>query len=137
MSQPCSQPCLLAKPHPSTVTCNSSRWICSESSWMSESRDRAGLGAGGVNTSSFRGALRGGEGEAETRPLPHRPSPHGQLWGRAHLRADFVAAQDKGHLAAPRMHEAGPAGVHGDILAIPGTEADRGVVKGLARQLQD
>lgn len=104
---------------------------------MSASRARAGPGAGGVNTSSFRGALQGGEGEAETCPLLHRPSPRSQLWGRAHLRAYFVAAQDKGHLAAPGVHEASPAGVHGDILPIPGTEADRGVVKGLAGQLQD
>lgn len=46
----------------STLTCNSSRWICSESSCISESRDRAGLGVGGVKTSSFRGALQDGKG---------------------------------------------------------------------------
>ena len=40
-----------------TLTCSSSRWICSDSSWISVSREGAGLGAGGVNTSSFRGAL--------------------------------------------------------------------------------
>lgn len=65
MAQPSSPrpyPCLISEPRPSTVTCNSSLWICSDSSWMSESRDKAGLGAGGVNTSSFRGALQGGEG---------------------------------------------------------------------------
>lgn len=50
-------------PIPSSVpTCNSSRWICSESSWISESKDRAELEPGGVNTSSFRGALQSGEG---------------------------------------------------------------------------
>ena len=57
--------------------------------------------------------------------------------GHCHLRAHFVAAQYKGHFAAPGVHEASPAGVHGDILPITGTEADRGVVKGLASQLQD
>lgn len=55
----------------------------------------------------------------------------------AHLRAYFVAAQHEGYLAAPGMHKASPTGVHGDILPVAGTEADGGVVKGLARQLQD
>lgn len=54
----------------STLTCSSNRWICSESSWISESRDGAGLGAGGVKTSSFRGALRGCKGR-----LSHFPNP--------------------------------------------------------------
>lgn len=52
------------------LTCSSSRWICSESSCMSESRDRAGLGAGGVKTSSFRGALQDSEGEYSPFPNP-------------------------------------------------------------------
>lgn len=65
------------------------------------------------------------------------PTSQCQLWGMAHLRAYFVAAQHKGYLAAPGVHEAGPAGVHGDILPITGTEPDRGVVKGLTSQLQD
>lgn len=65
------------------------------------------------------------------------PYPQRQLGGMAHLRAYFVAAQHEGYLAAPGVHKASPAGVHGDILPVAGTEADRGVVKGLARQLQD
>lgn len=48
-----------------------------------------------------------------------------------------MAAQHESHLAAPGVHEAGPAGVHGDILPIPSTKANRGVVKGLACQLQN
>lgn len=63
----CLQPCTPLLPHvpsplPSTLTCNSSRWICSDNSWISGSRDRDGLGTGAVNTSSFSGALWGGEG---------------------------------------------------------------------------
>lgn len=54
----------------STLTCSSNRWICSESSWISESRDGAGLGAGGVKTSSFRGALWGCKGQFSPFPTP-------------------------------------------------------------------
>lgn len=72
-------------PRPSsTLTCSSSRWICSESSWMSESRDGAGLGAGGVKTSSFRGALRGCKGQLSPFPNPvpsTPPRPQRQLGG--------------------------------------------------------
>lgn len=68
-------------PEPSsTLTCSSNRWICSESSWISESRDGAGLGAGGVKTSSFRGALWGCKGELSPFPthamsIPPTPTP--------------------------------------------------------------
>lgn len=67
-----------------------------------------------------------------TLPTQLHPPPSA---GSAHLRAYFMATQYKGHLTAPGVNEAGPAGVHGDILPITGTEADRGVVKGLACQL--
>lgn len=40
-----------------------------------------------------------------------------------HLRPDFVAADDEGHLAAPGVDEAGPAGVQGDVVAILAAEA--------------
>lgn len=77
-------------------------------------------------------------GKGELSPGPsHCPTLQCQLWGTTHLRAYFVAAQHKGHLAAPGVYEASPAGVHGDVLPVPGAEADRGVVKGLASQLQD
>lgn len=34
------------------------------------------------------------------------------------LRPDFVPSDDKGHLAAPRVDETGPAGVQGDVVSI-------------------
>ena len=48
-----------------------------------------------------------------------------------------MAADDKGHLAAPGVDEAGPAGVDGHVLAILGAEARGRVVEGLAGELQD
>lgn len=122
----------------STLTCSSNRWICSESSWISESRDGAGLGTGGVKTSSFRGALRGCKGRLSHFPNPViLPQPQRQLKDTVRLRAHFMAAQHESHLAAPGVHKAGPAGIHGDIFPIPSTKSNRGVVKGLACQLQN
>lgn len=54
-----------------------------------------------------------------------------------HSHADFVAADDEGHLAAPGVDKARPAGVQGDVLPVAGADADRGVVKGLTGMLQD
>lgn len=54
-----------------------------------------------------------------------------------HSHADFVTANDKGHLAAPGVDEARPAGVQGDVLPVAGADADGGVVEGLTCMLQD
>lgn len=40
------------------------------------------------------------------------------------VRANFVPADDEGHLTAPRVDEAGPAGVQGDVVAILTPEPD-------------
>ena len=56
---------------------------------------------------------------------------------RDHSHADFVASDDEGHLAAPGVDEAGPAGVQGDVLAVARAEADGRAVEGLPHVLQD
>ncbi len=40
------------------------------------------------------------------------------------LHANFVPADDEGHLTAPRVDEAGPAGVQGNVVAILTPKAD-------------
>lgn len=45
-------------------------------------------------------------------------------------RPHFVPAHDEGHLAAPRVHEAGPAGIQGDVVAVVCAEANGPVLKG-------
>lgn len=40
------------------------------------------------------------------------------------VRANFVPADDEGHLTAPRVDEAGPAGVQGDVVAVLTPEPD-------------
>lgn len=40
------------------------------------------------------------------------------------LRANFVPANDEGHLTAPRVDEAGPAGVQGDVVTVLTPEPD-------------
>jgi len=54
-----------------------------------------------------------------------------------HLHADFVSPDDEGHLAAPGVNEAGPAGVDGDVLTVLGAEVCGRVVEGLPGVLQD
>lgn len=54
-----------------------------------------------------------------------------------HSHAHFVPADDKGDLAAPGIDEAGPAGVDGDVLAVPRTEADGRMVERLTGVLQN
>lgn len=45
------------------------------------------------------------------------------------LRSDFVASYDEGHFAAPRVDEAGPAGVQSDIISILTAQSNRRVFK--------
>lgn len=61
----------------------------------------------------------------------------GRGGGQSSLHADFVSPDDEGHLAAPGVDEAGPAGVQGDIFSVAGAEPDGGVVKRLAAELED
>lgn len=54
------------------------------------------------------------------------------------LRANFVPADDEGHLTAPRVDEAGPAGVQGDVVAVLTPKPDGRVFeRRLARVLQN
>lgn len=55
----------------------------------------------------------------------------------ARLHPDFVPANDEGHLTTPRVDEAGPAAVHGDVLAVSRAETNRGVIERLTYILQD
>lgn len=48
-----------------------------------------------------------------------------------------MPADDKGDLATPRVDEAGPAAVDGDVLTVSGEETDGGVIEGLTRILQN
>lgn len=48
-----------------------------------------------------------------------------------------MPADDKGDFATPRVDEAGPAAVNGDVLTVSGKETDGGVIEGLARVLQN
>lgn len=55
-----------------------------------------------------------------------------------HLRPDFVATDDEGHLAAPGVDEAGPAGVQGDVVTVLAAEAHGRVLeRRLSCVLQD
>lgn len=40
------------------------------------------------------------------------------------LRSNFMPTDDERNLLAPRVHEAGPAGVQYDIISILGTESN-------------
>lgn len=55
----------------------------------------------------------------------------------AHSHPDSVSADDEGDLSAPRIDEAGPAGVQSDVLAIPGTEPNGRIVEGLPAGLHN
>lgn len=48
-----------------------------------------------------------------------------------------MPADDKGDLATPRVHEAGPAAVDGDVLAVSRKETDGGVIKRLTCVLKN
>lgn len=48
-----------------------------------------------------------------------------------------MPADDKGDFATPRVDEAGPAAVNGDVLAVSRKETDGGVIEGLPRILQN
>lgn len=54
------------------------------------------------------------------------------------LRANFVPSDDEGHLTAPGVDEAGPAGVQGDVVTVLTPEPDGWVFKRwLTRVLQN
>lgn len=73
-----------------------------------------------AKTSSFRG------------PLQRRQSDdvcaNVDVWIQkqrvSNVRANFVPADNEGHLTAPRVDEAGPAGVQGDVVAVLTPETD-------------
>ena len=54
-----------------------------------------------------------------------------------HSHPDSVSPDDEGDLPAPRVDEAGPAGVQRDVLPVPGTEPDGGIVERLPTGLHD
>lgn len=54
-----------------------------------------------------------------------------------HSHPDSVSPDDEGDLPAPRVDEAGPAGVQCDVLPIPGAEPDGRIVKRLPTRLHD
>lgn len=81
----------------------------------------------------------GGRGQVSTSTwwevtgvLVSQPPGH---WGHSH--PDSVSPDDEGDLPAPRVDEAGPAGVQRDVLPVPGTEPDGGIVKRLPAGLHD
>lgn len=133
---------LLISTKPYSLTCSSSRWICSVSSWMSESTVfiSATLDDGATKTSSFTGPL------INTRPAVKLP-PHKSLSKYIHAKkkllgdlditkqqdshAHFVSPNNERDLAAPRVDKTGPAGVKYDVFSVPCTEADWCVVKWL------
>lgn len=47
-----------------------------------------------------------------------------------------MPADDKGDLATPWVHKAGPAAVNSDVLTVSRKETDRGVIKWLTGILQ-
>lgn len=60
------------------------------------------------------------------------------MWIKAHawtnidwssLRSDFMSPDDEGHFAAPRVDEAGPAGVQGDMVPVLTAQAHWRVLK--------
>lgn len=70
------------------------------------------------------------------RPAPVAPAGKGAgAWEHSH--PDSVPPDDEGDLPAPRVDEAGPAGVQRDVLPVPRAEADGGVVERLPSGLHD
>lgn len=137
---------LLISTKPYSLTCSSSRWICSVSSWMSESTVfiSATFDDGATKTSSFTGPL------INTRPAGKLPSHKSfskyihaikKLLGDGYdslditkqqdSHAHFVSPNNERDLAAPRVDKTGPAGVKYDVFSVPCTEADWWVVKWL------
>lgn len=60
---------------------------------------------------------------------------HAGRWQDSH--PDSVSPDDEGDFPAPRVDEAGPAGVQGDVLAVPGTEANGRIVERLPTRLHN
>lgn len=94
-----------------------------------------------AKTSSFRGPLQRRHTKTSASVWANvsvwTHSTTGALLSRC-LRANFVPADDEGHLSAPRVDEAGPAGVQGDVVAVLTAEPDGWVFKRwLTRVLQN